>query len=139
VALFIVVDQLLRHGNQVVLWTRRNRYGRLTSYVLSHIIPDDGNVSNVGDDSSEDGDAADTQSDSDTETETEEHTEESTDESEGMDADDDDGASASSSGTDTSGRTNPLVWSCLQSSGTSPAIHCRPRATGTVSWRCTAS
>ena len=62
--------------------TRRNRYGRLTSYVLSHSIPDDGNVSNVGDDSSEDGDAADTQSDNDTETETEEHTEESTDESE---------------------------------------------------------
>ena len=73
----------------------------------------DGNVSNVGDDSSEDGDAADTQSDNDTETETEEHTEESTDESEGMDADDDDGASADSSGTDTSGRTNPLVWSSV--------------------------
>ena len=30
-----------------------------------------------------------------------------------MDADDDDGASADSSGTDTSGRTNPLVWSSV--------------------------
>ena len=39
------------------------------------------------------------------------HVEIDMDESEGMDADDDDGASAGSSGTDTSGRTNPLVWS----------------------------
>ena len=41
--------------------TRRSRYGRLTSYILSPNVPDDGNISDVDGDSSKDGDAIDTQ------------------------------------------------------------------------------
>ena len=44
--------------------TRTSRYGRLTRYIVSRSVPEDGNASTTGRDTDEEGDEGDTQAES---------------------------------------------------------------------------
>jgi len=57
---------------------RRSRYGRLTRYILTRNVPDDVNISTVGDSSSDEGDQIATQTDTDSDSQ--EQSDESADE-----------------------------------------------------------